>query len=108
MIYAGVMWRELRDFFVFEDISELGVFERDRSRGSGGCGDGFGGNVVGVVGIQVNRGGEGFLVASDIGNREKKEFVALWIDLTGREDSRETMFWLGIRRIGRMKRRSWS
>jgi len=100
VIYAGVMWRELRDFFVFEDIGKLSVFERDRSRGSGGCG--CRGNIVGIVEIQVNRGGEGFLVASDIGNCEKKEFVALWIDLTGRKDSRETTFWLRIRRIRRI------
>ena len=103
MIYAGAMWRELRDFFVFEDISELSVFERDRSGSSGGCGDRFGRNVVGgEVGIKVNGGGEGFLVASDIGDREKKEFIVLWIDLTGRKDSRETTFWLGIRRIRRI------
>ena len=119
MIYAGAMWRELRDFFVFEDIGKLGVFERDRSRGSGGCRDGFGGNAVGGdVGIKVNGGGESFLVAGDVGNREKKEFVALRIDLTGRKDSRETTFRLGIQRTGRiwwnrrlirrMKGRSWS
>ena len=102
MIYAGAMWRELRDLFVFEDISELSVFERDRSGSSGGCGDRFGRNVVGgEVGIKVNGGGEGFLVASDVGNHEKKEFITLWIDLMGREDSRETMFWLEIGRIGR-------
>ena len=78
IIYAGAMWRELRDFFIFEDISELGVFERDWCGSSGSYGDGFGGNVVGgEVGIKVNRGGEGFLVASDVGNYEKKEFVAL-------------------------------
>ena len=108
----------MRDFFVFEDISELDVFERDRSRGSGGCRNGFGGNVVGgEVEIKVNGGGEGFVVAGDIGDREKKEFIALWIDLMGRKDSRETTFRLGIQRIGRiwwnrqlvgrMKGRSW-
>jgi len=110
--------RELRDFFVFEDISELGIFERDWCGSSGGCGDGFGGNVVGgEVGIKVNRSSEGFPVASDVGDREKKEFVMLWIDLMGTKDSWETTFRLGIRRIGRiwwnrrlvgrMKRRSW-
>ena len=101
MIYAGAMWRELRDFFVFQDIGKLGVFERDRSRGSGGCGYGRG-VVRGEVRIKVNGGGEGFFVASDVGNREKKEFVALWIDLMGRKDSRETTFRLGIRRIRRI------
>ena len=102
MIYAGAMWRELRDFFVFEDIGELGVFERDRSRSSSGCGDRFRGNVVGGdVAIKVNGSGESFLIAGDVGNREKKEFITLWIDLMGREDSRETMFWLEIGRIGR-------
>ena len=101
MIYAGTMWRELRDFFVFEDICKLGVFERDRSRSSGGCG--YGRDVVrGEVGIKVNGGSEGFLVASDVGNREKKEFVALWINLTGRKDSREMTFQLGIRKIRRI------
>ena len=103
VIYAGAMWRELRDFFVFEDIGELGIFKWDRSRGSGGCGDGFGGNVVGGdVGIKVNGGSESFLVANNVGNREKKEFIALWIDLTGKKDLRETTFWLGIRRIRRI------
>ena len=101
MIYAGAMWRELRDFFIFEDIGKLGVFERDRSRGSGRCGYGRG-VVRGEVGIKVHGGGEGFLVASDVGNREKKEFVALWIDVTGRKDSREMTFRLGIRKIKRI------
>jgi len=77
MIYTGATWWKLRDLFVFEDICKLGVFEGNRTRGSGDCRYGFGGSVVGDVGIKVNRGGEGFLVASDISNCEKKEFIAL-------------------------------
>ena len=120
MIYTGAMWRELRDFFIFEDVGKLGVFEGDRGRSSG-CNSryGFERDVVrGEVGIEVNRGGESFLVASNVGNREKKEFVVLRVDLMGRKDSRETTFRLGIRRTGRiwwnrrlirrMKGRSWS
>jgi len=97
VIYTGTMWKELWDFFVFEDTCKLSVFERDRSRGSG-CG--YGRDVVrGKVEIEVNRGGERFLVASDVGNRKKKEFVALLIDLMDRKDSRDTTFRLEIRRI---------
>jgi len=116
-IYAGSMRRELRDFFVFEDIGKLGVFggnrsrnsgsngrygfEGNRSRSSGGCGCGR--NVVrGSIRIEVDRGGESFLVASNVSDCEKEKFVVLWIDLTGRKDSRETTFRLGIRRIRRI------
>ena len=92
---------EVGDFFVFEDISELGVFEGNRSGGSS-SGYGFGRNVIssGEVGIEVNRGGEGFLVTGNIGNCKKKELVALWIDPTRRKDSWETTFRSRIRRIG--------
>ena len=51
------------------------------------------------VWIKVYRSGEGFLIAGDIGDRKKKELVALWIDLSGRKDSRETMPRSEIRRI---------
>jgi len=104
VIYTGAMWRELRDFFIFEDVGKLGVFEGDRGRSSG-CNSryGFERDVVrGEVGIEVNRGGEGFLVTRDVGNHKKKEFIALWVDLTGRKDSREMTFRLEIRRIGRI------
>ena len=106
MIYAGMMWRELRDFFVFEDISELGVFEGDKSSGgSGSCGYGFGRNIIrGEVRIEVNRSGEGFFIASDISDREEKEFIALWINLLSGKDSRETTFGSMIRVFGGFSR----
>ena len=76
VIYAGTMWRELCDFFIFENIGELSLFNRNRSRSSSGCGYGFRKNVVWhEIRIEVNRSGEGFLVASDIGNHKEKEFV---------------------------------
>ena len=104
MIYAGPVRKECWDLFVFKDIGKLSVFNGDRSRSSD-CGYGFERNVVvvgGKVRVEVNHGGEGFLVASDIGNREKKEFVTLRIDSSGRKDSEEKTFRLWIRRIRRI------
>ena len=102
MIYARTMQRELWNFFVFEDISELSIFEGDRSSSSsGGWRYGFSRNVVtrGKIGTEVNRGSEGFLVASDVGNHEKKELIALRVDSSGRKDFRETTLRMEIRKI---------
>ena len=104
VIYAGAMWRKFGDFFVFEDIGELSIFEGDRSR-SGGRGYRFGRDVVrSKVRIEVNRSSEGFFVASNICDREKEELVTLWIDLSDRKDSREKALWMEIGRIRRIAR----
>ena len=78
MIYAGTVRRKLWDFFVFEDVGEFGIFEENRCRSGGD------GGYEMRIRIEVNRSGEGFLVTGNIGNREKKEFIALWIDSTRR------------------------
>jgi len=106
VIYAGMAWRELWNFVVFEDISKIDVFEGDRSGSSSGCGCGFGRNIVnrGEIGIELNRSGESFLVASDISNCEKKEFIPLRINSLDRKDLRETTLWMEIRRIRRIRR----
>jgi len=95
MIYTGIMWRKVRDFFIFKDISELGVLEGNWSRysSSGSSGSRFSDNIIrSDVGIEMDYGSKGFLVTSDISNNEKKEPVVLGIDSTGRKNSRKMMF----------------
>jgi len=54
---------------------------------------------VGVeIRVEINCGGKGFLVTGNIGDREKKELVALWDDLLGGKNSWEMIFWRRIRR----------
>ena len=100
MIYARTVRRELWNFLVFEDISIFGIFEGNRKSRSGvncGYGTGNGNNIEVKIVVKVNCSSKGFFVTSNISDHEQKELVVYWIDLLGRKNLREIMFWKKIR-----------
>jgi len=74
MIDTRTVWRELRDFLLFEDIGIVGIFEGDRSRGGGDCRDSDMFEIqIGIgIGIKINRGGNSFLETCYINDCESK------------------------------------
>ena len=97
MINTRTVWRKVWDFFLFENVSIFGVFDRNgygNGREDVGVGVGIGigtgieiGIEIGIengIGVEIEGSGDGFLVSCNINNRECKELIPLGIEMTSR------------------------